>query len=225
MRTATLAVILVFILTACIPSMETPTILPLDAAVETASAATAAVGGGGSQATVPPNYNIPIGSTVVLVCLGCEIPINNNLMLWQTPDEEMSVGDVPNNTQAVILENINRADGKPFYKVKTDKFEGWIAKDMVFLLDDTTKALIAATQAAHPQPGTAATLVCDTCSDLNTMVTLWETPEELTVISELAIGSEVTILEELTNAAGKSFYKVRAGDKEGWIVKDMVKPK
>lgn len=228
MRAIALALMLVFILSACMPSTATPTMQPLENAIQTASAATAAAEGTGQSAgpptEVPPNYKIPIGSTAVLVCSVCD-QVGGVISLWQTPDELTSAGNVPSNTQVIILEETIRGDGKAYYKVSAGNIEGWIVKDMAFLLDDTLKAAIAATLTAQPRSGTTAIVVCDDCSALGIKTVLWQTPDELTALAELENNTEVIILEDMMRSDGKSFYKIKVGGQEGWIVKDLVKPK
>jgi hypothetical protein len=228
MRAIALALMLVFILSACMPSAANPTMQPLENAIQTASAATTAAGGtdqsAGPPTEVPPNYKIPIGSTAVLVCSVCD-QVGGVISLWQTPDEVTSAGNVPNNTQVIILEETMRGDGKAYYKVNAGNIEGWIVKDMAFLLDDTMKSAIAATLTAQPRSGTTAIVVCDDCSALGVKTVLWQTPDELTALAELENNTEVIILEDMMRSDGKSFYKVQVGGQEGWIVKDLVKPK
>jgi hypothetical protein len=123
------------------------------------------------------------------------------------------------------LEETMRGDGKAYYKVNAGNIEGWIVKDMAFLLDDTMKSAIAATLTAQPRSGTTAIVVCDDCSALGIKTVLWQTPDELTALAELENNTEVIILEDMMRSDGKSFYKVQVGGQEGWIVKDLVKPK
>jgi hypothetical protein len=104
-----------------------------------------------------------MGSTSVLVYPVCD-QVGGVISSWQTPDEVISAGDVPNHTQVVILEETIPRDGKSYYKVRAVNVEGWIIKDMAFLLHDAMKAVIAATQAAQSKSGALAILVCDACS-------------------------------------------------------------
>ena len=64
----------------------------------------------------------------------------------------------------MILDETIPRDGKSYCKVRAGNVEGWIVKDMAFLLHDAMKAAIAATQAAQSKPSALASLVCDACS-------------------------------------------------------------
>jgi hypothetical protein len=73
--------------------------------------------------------------------------------------------------------------------------------------------------------GSTALLVCSVSDQVGGVIPIWQTPDEVTSSGNVPNNIQVVILEEAIRGDGKAYYKVKAGVVEGWIVKDLVRPK